>query len=432
MINNTLNTTNNTGNAGNFMNPGPPNLVKNLATTFGVVSVLAIALNIIVIIYIFHMRSIRKNRPKAELFILSLAVADLLWAVQAGMFCLRVHSIIFLTSEKAIKTMMEFSMASSGMASLSTLFHAIAITVDRFLVMKYPLQHKTRVTRTKIIICICIIWILSAVGTSTQFWFPKTRWGVKIIDWIFTIGTIVASFCFFVTYSIMIAMSWRRKKLVRTMTCDVRKNQKEKSKKFHATVLSVCIVMAFVVCNLPYAIVTALFFAGSSFDIITSFSLFTILTFNTFLDPVLYSLVGILNKKQNSKRKRKRNMTLSTRYQDSNKYFTKKRILSSNMRTVIKFTPASTPMEMSAINNNHNSRYFGDKEYPAAVISKGFVFRGEMNLSQSAPVLLLSLTPISESTTDSFNGGETHSSETSPNSSRDLIMENMHSVNNGI
>ena len=63
--------------------------------------------------------------------------------------------------------------------------------------------------------------------------------------------------------------------------------------------------------NLPYAIINVIFWEDG-FDVVTALSLFTLLTLNTLLDPLLYWLVGILNKKRNSQRKPKTILTLST------------------------------------------------------------------------------------------------------------------------
>ena len=298
-------------NSSNTMDIDSERVVKSLATTFGVFSAAAIALNIIVIIYIICIRFRCRNRPKEELFILSLAFADLLGAVQAGIFCLRVHEIIFLTSLKAQNTMREFSIASSGMASLSTLFHAIAITVDRCVLLKYTLHYKSWVTKRRIVICICIIWILAAIIASTQFWFPGKKWGEKIIDWVFTTGTITASFFFCVTYSIMIAFSCRKGQAEHQKEFIIKRSQRKNSKSFYTTALSIAIVISFVVCNLPYAAINVIFL-GEGFDVVTALSLFTLLTLNTLLDPLLYSLIGILSKRDNSIGRRKSILTMST------------------------------------------------------------------------------------------------------------------------
>ena len=119
-----------------------------------------------------------RNRPKSELFIVSLELADS--RHRQNLFAWEcMTSIIFLISLNAQKAMRNFSMASSGMASLSALLHVITITVDICVLLKYTLHYKSWMTKRKIIICIFTIWCLAAIITSTQFWFPGNIWAER-------------------------------------------------------------------------------------------------------------------------------------------------------------------------------------------------------------------------------------------------------------
>ena len=74
------NNSNITNTNSNIMNANTSSAVTKLATSFGVLSIAAIVLNILVIIYTICVRFRCRNRPKSELFIVSLALADLLGA----------------------------------------------------------------------------------------------------------------------------------------------------------------------------------------------------------------------------------------------------------------------------------------------------------------------------------------------------------------
>ena len=76
------------------------------------------------------------------------------------------------------------------------------LTPDRFIAMKYAYRHKEWVTRSRVYATIAVIWLFSAVATSTQFWASPA-----IIDWLITLGTLVGSVCFLVSIPFMVTVA---------------------------------------------------------------------------------------------------------------------------------------------------------------------------------------------------------------------------------
>ena len=257
----------------------------------GVIGALAITLNILVLIFILH-KGLRKG-PNADLFIFSLAFADLTWAIQPVIIALVKNQVITPGPKHLIH--LDYSIKfSAGMSIVSSLFHMVAITTDRLLAIIFPLRHRSLVTRKRVYVIIGFIWVISVTASSSQFW-SENRWSFHIIDWVQTFGNLIGCWCFVVTYSYICVISVKRRKVLRSLTCN-QTRKPQNTFKINTTVLSVCIISAFMICNLPHSIAKIALPNDSEWSVHLTGSILFLLTMNTVLDPMLYTMAGLISR----------------------------------------------------------------------------------------------------------------------------------------
>ena len=282
-------------NSSNVLHNMPSRTSVILSIAFGSVGAVAVILNIIVILFII--RRGLKSGPNADILLFSLAFADLIFAFQALLYSLFFNQIIVPNTIIEEVNALLFISFSSGMAIISSLFHMVAITTDRFIVVSYPLRHRTLVTRRRIFIAVAVIWVVSAIVSSSQFWMvlPKA-WRLSIIDWVQVFGNMIGSCCFLLTYIYICSITLHRRKILRRLSVQQRRAMNSKAQT-QTTVLSILIVVAFMLCNLPHSITKFILTFHVSWPSELSFSIALMLTLNTLLDPILYSIVGIFTRK---------------------------------------------------------------------------------------------------------------------------------------
>ena len=268
--------------------PSKEHIIKSLSATQGAISSAALILNIIVIARISRKQCYTKTNAKADLFILSLAISDIMFATQALIHCLTLHGVIQLSEENHHKVVLS-SVLISGMSAVASLFHMVVITLDRYFASRYPFGHRRWLSKRKICLLLLVTWTLSGLITSSQYW-TKSEWRGNLIDWVFSLGTIIGSICFLVTYTFIVVKTFKSDKSVGALP------KKQKRSHIYTTVLSMLIVLVFVLCNLPFCVTKIIFFDKPSWNDVVSFTIATLLVLNTFLDPIIYSLVSMVAK----------------------------------------------------------------------------------------------------------------------------------------
>lgn len=271
--------------------------IRRLHWTFGILGILGFAFNIFVIIRLL-LQDIRRVHL-SKLYIFSLAVSDLLFGGTCFLYILFVEGVVEI---KDVRPLSIWFVLMGGLSFTCSLLTIILITADRFLATTYPFIHKVKVTRTKVLVSILIVWIVSMFVTSTQYWIHK-----MVLDWVVVLAGISASFGLTVTY-IHIARVARRRNKNKNNNNDVTKNSTSDNtkgisvKSLNTTYLGFFITMTFIGCNLPFSI-TTIIYMEERWHATVAHVIFILLSINTVMDPLIYTAVEIVNKVLNKRRR---------------------------------------------------------------------------------------------------------------------------------
>ncbi|XP_029937014.1 trace amine-associated receptor 13c-like [Myripristis murdjan] len=120
------------------------------------ISLLTVALNLLVIISISHYRQLH---TPTNLFLLSLAVSDLLVGLVLMPFFM--HNCWFLGDLMcAIYSLLGFIITSASVGNM------VLISVDRYVAICDPLCYPTKVTLRRVKLSVCLCWICSVLWSS--------------------------------------------------------------------------------------------------------------------------------------------------------------------------------------------------------------------------------------------------------------------------
>nr|XP_043905289.1 trace amine-associated receptor 13c-like [Solea senegalensis] len=131
-------------------------------TVLSCITILTVILNLLVIISISHFKQLHTT---TNLLLLSLAVADfLVGLLQMPLLLLQNQGCWFLGDVMCVVhyflAALVFSVSVGSM---------VLISVDRYIAICNPMFYTTRVTLTRVKLCICLCWIFSGVRGSVIF-----------------------------------------------------------------------------------------------------------------------------------------------------------------------------------------------------------------------------------------------------------------------
>uniref|UniRef100_UPI003AAA4C54 trace amine-associated receptor 13c-like n=1 Tax=Centroberyx gerrardi TaxID=166262 RepID=UPI003AAA4C54 len=261
------------------------------------ISLLTVALNLLVIISISHYRQLH---TPTNLLLLSLAVSDLL----VGLLLMpvkifRIDSCWFLGDFMcALYYVVEFIITSASVGNM------VLISVDRYVAICDPLCYPTKITQTRVKICVCLCWVCSVFYNSlilkdylTQPGRYNSCYGecVFVINHIAGAADLVVTFTAPITVIILlyirvfvVAVSQARAMrshivavtLQRSVTVTAKKSEMKA-----ARTLGIAVVV-FLICFCPYYCVSL---AGQDTEIIGSNFADWLLYSNSCLNPVIYA-----------------------------------------------------------------------------------------------------------------------------------------------
>ncbi|XP_058508647.1 trace amine-associated receptor 13c-like [Solea solea] len=117
--------------------------------------VLTVILNLLVIISISHFRRLHTT---TNLLLLSLAVSDFIMGLWEMPFLLHYQGCWILGDRMcALNTFLSFLLVSVSVGCM------VLIAIDRYIAICDPMFYTTRVTLTRVKLCVCLCWIFSGV-----------------------------------------------------------------------------------------------------------------------------------------------------------------------------------------------------------------------------------------------------------------------------
>ncbi|XP_040912703.1 trace amine-associated receptor 13c-like [Toxotes jaculatrix] len=276
--------------------PGSEAVLLNILLSS--VSVLTVALNLLVIISISHFRQLH---TPTNILLLSLAVSDFL----VGLLLMPVEIFLSTTCWIFGDLLCSLYHYVPLIITSSSVGHVVLISVDRYVAICDPLHYTTRVTVTRVKLCVCVCWFCSSLYTilfsevdPTQ---PQSQscygecvillgYITKFIDLVLTfilpISVIIILYMIVFMVAVSQARAMRSHVTAVTLQPSVALTTK-KSELKAARTLGV-LVAVFLMCFCPYYGVSL---AGDNFfNNSPVYHVLYLLYFNSCVNPVIYAL----------------------------------------------------------------------------------------------------------------------------------------------
>ena len=156
--------------AGNISNSGIKFELTDGNSPVIIISMLGIISNMLLLVA-FVKDPLKCFRNSATYLVINLSVCDCLSCLLGPLFHLDVRENNSLTSWRLIYTFCVFWFAMASLASITS------ISVDRFLMITYPLKHRILVRGKAMIVWLAIIWIVSSIpgGAELNYDILKNR-----------------------------------------------------------------------------------------------------------------------------------------------------------------------------------------------------------------------------------------------------------------
>uniref|UniRef100_UPI001CD8887A trace amine-associated receptor 13c-like n=1 Tax=Solea senegalensis TaxID=28829 RepID=UPI001CD8887A len=267
-------------------------------TVLSCITILTVILNLLVIISISHFKQLHTT---TNLLLLSLAVADfLVGLLQMPLLLLQNQGCWFLGDVMCVVYYcLGFLVVSVSVGSM------VLISVDRYIAICNPMFYTTRVTLTRVKLCVCLCWIFSSVhsswilrGVLKQPEMYNTCYGscVVVVGFAEGLVDIIATFlCPILVIAVLylrvfvVAVSQARAMRSHVAVITVERSQTVKAMKSEikaARTLGIVLVV-FLLCSCPYAcfaVAAESALLGASYSLIMVWLVYLNSTFN----PVIY------------------------------------------------------------------------------------------------------------------------------------------------
>lgn len=290
--------------------PAPPGLVSprrmyihGLEIVYLTVGAIAFALNIAETILILRMR--KRWKPFDKL-LLSLSFADLLVAISTVIFC-----ILWLldVSVKGHQFSNEYFLLVLMSSEDYSLLHILAITVDRFFAVKYPLRHSMRMQGRLPVAMIAAIWIsVVSINVIIITVAIKAHEKVLLTIKVFSVSLILLGICYAIAYWHMfkqvLTQARRRSKSYeseKNYRCQIKELLfQEKCKNERTMLMTCCLVLSsYIICMYPISVEALI--AKSSIEVISPVSQLLLLS-NSVLNPLVYFFKGYRERRMRESR----------------------------------------------------------------------------------------------------------------------------------
>ncbi|XP_061580363.1 trace amine-associated receptor 13c-like [Cololabis saira] len=262
------------------------------------ISLLIVALNLLVIISVFHFRQLH---TPTNILLLSLAVTDLLVGLLLMPFeILRLTSCWFLGDLMCILLdCMAYFITSASVGIM------VLISVERYIAICDPLHYPTRVTVRTVKLCVCLCWVCSVCFNSL---FVKddlinpgkhsSCYGECVLDVDYTLGTVDLVITFIIPVTVIVvlymgvfvvALSHARamRSHITSVTFQLSVTAAPKKSELKAARNLGVLIVVFLTCFCPYY---CAYFAGP-FDQTSGYFAGYLFCFNSCINPVIYAML---------------------------------------------------------------------------------------------------------------------------------------------
>ena len=223
------------------------------AITYAVAGLITGVLNVVEIVLILR----TKNRKTFDKLLLSLAVSDALVGITAA-----VYKMTKFTLKDTTILMTQHNFANFlAISIIFSITFLLAITIDRFLAVRFPIKHRMVATNRRVNIAIIALWLLSVVSATSHSLFTFV-WAKKITLFAATgtliafgvglIATYVAIFCLINKRCIIKAK--RDRDNLNVAIRQVPLFSKENCSTERSVLITGCVVtISFIICTYPFA-----------------------------------------------------------------------------------------------------------------------------------------------------------------------------------
>ncbi|XP_042351172.1 trace amine-associated receptor 13c-like [Plectropomus leopardus] len=263
------------------------------------IALLTVTLNLLVIISISHFRQLH---TPTNLLLLSLAVSDFFVGILMFFQIMLIDGCWFLSDLMCtLYNVLDYIITSSAVGNL------VLISVDRYVAICNPLHYPTKVTVTRVTICVCLCWVCSVLYNTLVTMKDNLKQPgrynscsgecVVVIDYIARLADLILTFIGPVTVIVVLYMrvfvvAVSQARAMRSHVTTVTNQQSvrvtaKKSEMKAARTLGV-VVVVFLICLCPYFCVTL---TGQDTLLNASSAAFVICLFyfNSCLNPVIYA-----------------------------------------------------------------------------------------------------------------------------------------------
>ena len=276
------------------INTWPPNYLSLLTTVIVAVFCLIITVGNVMIITVVVIDPLKKLRTPFNYFVVNLAVADLIIGIVCMPAAIHFHIREFLEKKAGFILMRTISGMTLFISLIASLLCLIALSIDRYIAIKFALKYRSNLTWRKCWIGSFTIWLLSF---SLPFIIFKTGYIEFLMIYITTavviVGIMLTTVCIQIN-KFLRAQTQQLRKITRKTTSHSKLFEvKRTSQQKRITKVFLLILLLFLVCYIPAVItVYTLQFCKicncESIHILIDFNIH-LLTLNSCMNPFVHT-----------------------------------------------------------------------------------------------------------------------------------------------
>ena len=150
-----------------------------------IISILGVISNMLLLVS-FIKDPLKCFRNSATYLVMSLSVSDCITCLLGPLFHVSVYTTDYSTGWRLIYAYVVYWFGMASFVSITS------ISIDRFLMIAYPMKHRILVKGKAMIVWLAIIWIVSLFPVGTDWFFGNLEKSQEVI--IYSFGTVIVVF----------------------------------------------------------------------------------------------------------------------------------------------------------------------------------------------------------------------------------------------